>query len=98
MKETIDKSVIIANQKAELERLRELVKEPTATNDAWQEVVTTAETEDTETEVGIVTLDHVVENVTYGLVETKTMLLGRRRVSLMLLLNLPQQPPETQGT
>jgi hypothetical protein len=34
LKETANKIVIIANHKAELERLRVLVKEPTATNDA----------------------------------------------------------------
>jgi hypothetical protein len=32
LKETVDKSVIIADQKAELEHLRALVKEPTTTN------------------------------------------------------------------
>jgi hypothetical protein len=83
LKETVDKSVIIADQKAKLECLRTLVKEPTSTNDAPQEVVTTAETEDTEMEVDVVALDHVVENVTYGLVETETMPLGGRRTILM---------------
>jgi hypothetical protein len=83
LKETVDKSVIIADQKVELERLHAVVKEPTTTNDARQEVVTSAETEDTDMEVDVVTLDHVVENVTYGLVETETMLLGRRRATLM---------------
>jgi hypothetical protein len=43
---------------------------------APQEVVTTAEAEDTEIEVDVVALDHVVENMTYGLVETETMPLG----------------------
>jgi hypothetical protein len=36
LKETADKSFIIADQKAELEHLRSLVKEPTATNVAPQ--------------------------------------------------------------
>jgi hypothetical protein len=83
LKETVDKSVIIADQKAELECLPAFVKEPTTTNNAWQEVVTTAETEDIEMEVDVVALDHVVENVTYGLVETETMPLGRRRATFM---------------
>jgi hypothetical protein len=83
LKETVDKSVIIADQKAELEHLRALVKEPTTTNNAWQEVVITIETEDTKMEVNVVALDHVIENVTYGLVETETMPLGRRRAILM---------------
>jgi hypothetical protein len=98
LKETVDKSVIIADQKAELERLRKLVKEPIATNDVRQEVVNTVETEDTKMEVDVVVLNHVLENVTYGLVETKTMPLGRRRASLMPPPNLQQQLPETQGT
>ena len=76
MKETIDKSVIIADQKAEFERLCALVKEPIATNDAPQEIVTIAETEDTKMEVDVVVLNHVVESVAYGLVETETMPLG----------------------
>jgi hypothetical protein len=91
LKETVDKNVIIADQKAELEGLRALVKEPIATNDVPQEVVTTAETEDTEMEVDVVALDHVVDSVTYGLVETKTMPLGRRRARL---LGGPPPPPE----
>jgi hypothetical protein len=36
LKETTDRGVIIGHQKAELEHLRSLVKEPTATNDAPQ--------------------------------------------------------------
>jgi hypothetical protein len=83
LKETVDKSVIIADQKVELELLCALVKEPTSTNVAPQEVVTTVEAEDTKMEVDVVALDHVVENVTYGLVETETMPLGRRRASLI---------------
>jgi hypothetical protein len=83
LKEIVDKSVIIADQKAELERLSALVKEPTTMNDAPQEVVTTAEMEDTEMEVDVVALDHVIESVIYGLVETETMPLGQRRASLM---------------
>jgi hypothetical protein len=75
-----------------------LVKEPTTTNDAPQEVVTTAETEDTKMEVDVVALDYVVENVTYRLVETETMPLGQRRASFMPPPNLTQQLPETQGT
>jgi hypothetical protein len=98
LKETVDKSVIIADQKAELERLLALVKEPTATNVAPQAVVTIAEAENTEMEVHVVALDHIVENVTYGLVETETMPLGRRRASLIPPPNLTQQPPETQWT
>jgi hypothetical protein len=69
------------DQKVELEHLCALVKEPTATNDIPQEGATTAETEDTGMEVDVVALDHIVENVTYGLVEPKTMPLGRRRAS-----------------
>jgi hypothetical protein len=103
LKETVDKSVIIADRKAELECLCALVKEPTTTNVAPQEVVTIAKVEDiemevTKMEVDVVALDHVVENVTYGLVETETMPLGQRRASRMPPPNLKQQPPETQGT
>jgi hypothetical protein len=86
------------DQKVELEHLCALVKEPTATNDIPQEGATTAETEDTGMEVDVVALDHIVENVTYGLVEPKTMPLGRRRASPMPPPSLTQQLRETQGT
>jgi hypothetical protein len=42
-------------------------------------------------EVDVVALNHVVENVTYGLVEPVTTPLGRRRPSLM-----PPPPPTQQ--
>ena len=83
MKEIIDKNVIIADQKAKLECLCVLFKEPIATNDAPQKVDTIAETKDIEIEVDIVALDHIIENVTYELVEIKTIPLGQRRASLM---------------
>ena len=86
MKEIVNKNVIIANQKAKLEHLHALVKEPTTTNDARQEVVTSAETEDIEMEVDVVALNDIIENVTYGLVEIETMPLGQRRAILMLPL------------
>jgi hypothetical protein len=92
LKETSDKSVIIADQKAELELLRALVKEPTAMNDAPQRGAATTESEDTEMEVDAAAFDHIVENVTYGLVEPETTPLGQRRASFMPL------PPESDAT
>jgi hypothetical protein len=72
LKETVDKSVIIADQKVELERLHSLVNEPTTTNEAPQQGVPTAESEDTEMKVDAAAFDHVVENATYGLLEPVT--------------------------
>ena len=54
--------------------------------------------EDTKIEVDAITLDHVIENVIFGLVETETIPLGQRRASLMPPSNLTQQLLETQGT
>jgi hypothetical protein len=39
--------------------------------------------EETEMEVDVAALDHVVENATYGLLESITMPLGHRRANLM---------------
>ena len=64
-------------------------KEPTAMSVASQEVVTIAKAEDTEMEVDVVMLNHVVENMTYGLVETETMPLGQRRANLMPRIVVP---------
>jgi hypothetical protein len=77
LKETVDKSVIIADQKVELDRLRSLLNESRTANVAPQQGVPAAQSEDTEIEVDVVALDHVVENTTYGLVEPITMPLGR---------------------
>jgi hypothetical protein len=88
LKETVDKSVIIADQKVELDRLRSLLNESTTTNVAPQQGVPTTQSEDTEMEVDVVTLDHIVENATYGLVDPVTTPLGRRRENLM-----PPPPP-----
>jgi hypothetical protein len=91
LKETVDKSVIIADQKVELDRLRSLLKESNTMNVAPQQGVPTAQSEDTEMEVDVVALNHVVENATYGLVEPVTTPLGRRRANLM-----PPPPPTQQ--
>jgi hypothetical protein len=90
LKETVDKSVIIADQKVELDRLRSLLNESTTANVAPQQGVPTTQSEDTEMEVDVVALDHIVENVTYGLVDPVTTPLGRRRENLM------PPPPPTQ--
>jgi hypothetical protein len=97
LKETADKSVIIADQKTELESLRMLVKESTATNDAPQQGVATTKSEDIEMEVDATALDHVVENVIYGLVEPVTTPLGQRRATLIPPPLPTQQPLDTQG-
>jgi hypothetical protein len=91
LKETVDKSVIIADQRAELDRLRSLLNESTTTNVALPQGVLAAQSEDTKMEVDVVTLNHVVENTTYGLVEPVTTPLGRRRANLM-----PPPPPTQQ--
>jgi hypothetical protein len=83
LKETVDKSVIIADQKVELDRLRSLFNESTTANVAPQQGVPATQSEDTEMEVDVVALDHIVENATYGLVDPVTMPLGRRRENLM---------------
>ena len=73
LKETANKSVIIANQKVELECLCSLVNEPTTTDEAPQQGVPTTELEDNEMDVDAAALNHVVENATYGLMELVTM-------------------------
>jgi hypothetical protein len=78
LKETIDKSIIVADQKAELNRLCSLLNESTTANVALPQGVPAAQSEDTEVEVDVVALDHVVENATYRLVEPVTTPLGRR--------------------
>jgi hypothetical protein len=78
LKETVDKSVIIAHQKVELDRLHLLLNESRTANEAPQQGVPTAESEETEREVDVAALDHVVENATYGLLEPVTSPLGRR--------------------
>jgi hypothetical protein len=91
LKETVDKSVIIADQKVELDRLRSLLNESTAANVAPQQGVPTTQSEDTEMEVDVVALNHIVENATYGLVDPVTTPPGRRRENLM-----PPPPPTQQ--
>jgi hypothetical protein len=91
LKETVDKSVIIADQKVELDRLRSLLNESRTANEAPQQGVSTAESEEIEMEVDAAALDHVVENATYGLLEPITTPLGRRRANLM-----PPPPPTQQ--
>jgi hypothetical protein len=91
LKKTVDKSVIIADQKVELDRLCSLLNESTTANVAPQQGVPAAQSDNTEMEVDVVALDHVVENATYGLVEPVTTPLGRRRENLM-----PPPPPTQQ--
>jgi hypothetical protein len=91
LKETVDKSVIITNQRAELDRLCSLLNESTTANVAPPQGVLAAQSEDTEMEVDVVALNHVVKNATYGLVEHVTIPLGRRRANLM-----PPPPPTQQ--
>jgi hypothetical protein len=91
LKETVDKSVIITDQKVELDYLCSLLNESTTANVALQQGVPAAQSEDTKMEVDVVALDHVVENATYGLVEPVTTPLGRSRGNLM-----PPPPPTQQ--
>jgi hypothetical protein len=91
LKETVDKSVIIADQKVELDHLRSLLNESRTANEAPQQGVPTAESEETKMEVDAAALNHVVENATYGLLEPITTPLGRRRANLM-----PPPPPIQQ--
>jgi hypothetical protein len=78
LKETVEKSVIIADQKVELDHLRSLLNESTTANVAPQLGFLAVQSEDTEIEVDVVALNHVVKNATYGLVEGVTTPLGRR--------------------
>ena len=78
LKKMVDKNVIIANQKVELDRLSSLLNESTTLNVALQQGVSAAQSEDTEMEVDVVALDHVIKNTTYGLVELVTMSLGHK--------------------
>jgi hypothetical protein len=98
LKETVDKSVIIVDQKIELDRLRSLFNESTTVNVAPQLGVPAVQSEDTEMEVDVVVLNHVVKNATYGLVETVTTPLGRRRLSLMPPPLPTQQPLHVEET
>ena len=98
LKETVDKNIIIKDKKVELERLHSLVNEPTATNEAPQQGVSTTELEDTEMKVDATALNYVVENAIYKLVEPVTTPLGQRQASLMPPLLPTQQPLDTQGT
>jgi hypothetical protein len=98
LKETIDKSVIIADQKAELDRLRSLFNESTTANVAPPQGIPAAQLEDTEMEVDVVALDHVVENATYILVEPVTTPLGRRRANVMPPPLPTQQPLHIEET
>jgi hypothetical protein len=91
LKEMVDKSVIIVDQKVELDRLRSLLNESTTANVAPQQGVSATQSEDTEMEVDVVALNHVVENATYGLVDPVTTPLGCRRKNLM-----PPPPPTQQ--
>ena len=92
LKETIDKSVIIANQKVELDRLCSVLNESTTSNVVPQQGVLAAQSKDTEIEVDVVALNYIVENTTYGLVEPATTPLGCRRANLMPP-PLPTQQP-----
>jgi hypothetical protein len=96
LKETVDKSVIIVDQKVELKCLCLLVNEPTTMNEVLQQGVPTIESEDTEMELDAVALDYTVENATYGLVEPITTPHGRRRASLMPPPLQIQQPADTE--
>jgi hypothetical protein len=98
LKETVDKSVIIADQKAELDRLCSLLNESTTTNVAPPQGVPIAQSEDTKMEVDVVTLDHIVENATYGLVEPVTTPLGHRRANVILTPPPTQQPLHIEET
>jgi hypothetical protein len=94
LKENEDKSLIIAEQKAEVEYLHTLVKKPTATNDVLQYVGASGDLEDTNMEVDATTLDHVIEDVTYGVLKP---------MNTPDLVSCPppssiQQPMDTQGT
>ena len=88
LKETVDKSVIIVDQKVGLDRLRSLLNESTTVNVAPQYGVPAAQSKDAQMEVDVITLNHVVENATYGLVEPFSTPLGHRRENLM-----PPPPP-----
>jgi hypothetical protein len=68
-----------------------LLNESRTANEASQQGVPTAESEETKMEIDAATLDHVVENATYGLLEPITTPLGYRRENLM-----PPPPPTQQ--
>jgi hypothetical protein len=98
LKKIVDKSVIIADQKVELDRLCSLLNESRTANKALQQGVLTAESEETKMEVDATALDHVIENATYGLLDLVTLLLGRRRENLMLPPPPTQQPLNIEET
>jgi hypothetical protein len=83
LKETIDKSLIIVEQNAKLEHFCALVKEPTTTNDVPQWDGAIGDLEDTKMEVNAATLDHVVVNVTYRVLEPVSTPICQRRASFM---------------
>jgi hypothetical protein len=98
LKEIVDKSVIIADQKVELDRLRSLLNKSRTANEAPQQGVPTTESEETEMEVDAAALDHVVENATYRLLEPVTMPLSRKRANLIPPLPPTQQPLNIEET
>jgi hypothetical protein len=88
LKEIVDKNIIIIDQKVELNRLRSLLNESRTANEAPQQGVPTAKSEETKMEVDAAALDHVVENATYRLLKPVTTPLGCSRANLM-----PLPPP-----
>jgi hypothetical protein len=75
-------------QKAELKCLSVLVKEPIATNDILQRVGAGGDLEDTDMEVDAPVLVHVIEDVTYRVLEPVNIPVGQRKASLMSSPNL----------
>jgi hypothetical protein len=66
-----------------LERLRSLVTKPTTTNDALQRISAIGDSEDINMEVDATALDHVIDGVTYGILEPVNTPIGRKTTSLM---------------
>jgi hypothetical protein len=91
LKETVDQAVTITEQKVEIDRLQSLLRESRTTNEAPQQGAPAGESEDMEVQVDADALDHIVETATYGVLETVTTPLGRRRANLM-----PPPPPTEQ--
>ena len=91
LNETVDKSVIIANQQVELDCLRALLRKSTTANEVPQQGIPVVESKEPKIEVDVAALDHIVENATYGLLEPVTTPLGHRGPNLM-----PPPPPIQQ--
>jgi hypothetical protein len=91
LKETADKTVTITEQRAEIDSLRLMLTESATANQAPQQGAPPAASDETDVPIDAVALDNIVENATYGLLETFPTPQSRRRAN-----PLPPPPPTQQ--